>query len=139
MIEKSLIRIYEHTKFVVFAPPEEVVMRVGTRSEKLDSLMLKSAVTTCAFVTAWNPGSKRLPKVVNELRQRDLLAEAQKRNYVFLEGKGIGPDGSWEPEASILILGISREIATDLGRQFGQNAIVFANRKEPVELVLCAE
>jgi hypothetical protein len=42
------------------------------------------------------------------------------------------------PESSILIIGISREAAAELGRLFGQIAIVFVERGETVELLFCS-
>jgi Protein of unknown function (DUF3293) len=42
----------------------------------------------------------------------------------------VGTDGSWAPEPSILVLGISFESACGLGRKYGQNAIVTARVDE---------
>ena len=46
-------------------------------------------------------------------------------------------DPAWPAEASFLILGISREAAVLLGRQFGQNAIVCGMLGQAAELVDC--
>jgi hypothetical protein len=52
-------------------------------------------------------------------------------------GEGIGVDGTWPPERSILVLGIEREAAVQLGGRFGQVAIVFGEAGGPATLVLC--
>ena len=44
--------------------------------------------------------------------------------------------GIWPPEKSLLILGIDREEARELGSQFGQNAIIFGERGGSPELLM---
>jgi hypothetical protein len=51
----------------------------------------------------------------------------------------VGEDGEWPPENNILIMGISRAATVDMGKLFGQIAVVFARRGKPVELLLCGE
>jgi len=43
---------------------------------------------------------------------------------------------TWEPEKSLLIFGISRTRAIELGNKFEQNAIVVGKKSLPAELVL---
>lgn len=101
--------------------------------------MAKSGAQSCAFITASNPGSKRLSEARNQGRWNNLVKEILKRGYAFLEGKGMARDPGWMPEASMLILGIDRRNAVELGRCFEQIAIVFAERGQAVELVLCEQ
>jgi hypothetical protein len=51
----------------------------------------------------------------------------------------VGHDQEWPPEASIFIIGIPIGAALELGKLFGQLAIVFAERGQAVELLLCRE
>ena len=88
----------------------------------------------CGLITAWNPGSQRLTRTVNEQRQRDLIAEAQKRGYKVLPGRGVGTDPDWIPEQSIFIIGISGPDAEELGADFGQLAIIVKLIGEPVQI-----
>lgn len=115
------------------------MLRVGKSNAKLDNLLVKSGALSCAFITACNPGSKRLSDADNKARQSALIGEAGRRGYRLLHGQGVAQDARWPPEASILIIGISRETAKELGRVFGQIAIVFASRGRAVELLLCDE
>jgi hypothetical protein len=52
-------------------------------------------------------------------------------------GEGIGDDGVWPPERSVLVLGIEREAALQLGRRFGQRAIVCGDLGGLATLALC--
>ena len=81
-------------------------------------------------MTAWNPHSAPTSQEVNHLAQRSLLAELAQQAWSLLRGTGVGPDGHWPPEPSVLILGISRAQASALGRSYGQNAIVVATSSD---------
>jgi hypothetical protein len=54
----------------------------------------------------------------------------------YFPGEGQGEDPSWLAEASFLVLGLGREEASDLGRKYGQNAIVWVGSDGVPELVL---
>lgn len=138
MIDPAFFDAYVATRFVVWAPAGEIVLRIGERTRGLDELMTKHGALGCAFITACNPGSVKLPDAENQVRRTELVGMVRKSGYVYFEGLGVGQDAAWPPEASILILGISRESAKRLGTQFGQLAIVFAELDRSVELVFCA-
>jgi hypothetical protein len=76
-------------------------------------------------VTAYNPGSVALGESENAQRQLLLEQAARDAGFAFFRGEGVGDDGQWPPEPSLLILGITRAQAVDLGRRFGQRAIVY--------------
>ena len=52
-------------------------------------------------------------------------------------GEGIGDDGTWPPERSLLVLGIDHAGAVQLGHRFGQRAIVWGELGGLAALVLC--
>jgi hypothetical protein len=139
MIDPDLLRAFQETKFIVCTPQMEIVLRVMERCSQLDQLMIASDAASCAFITAWNPCSVRLLETVNHAKQNQLIQEVQNRGFAFLHGRGVGEGSGWAPEPSILIIGIAREAAKELGRLFGQIAIVFAERGKTVELVSCRE
>ncbi len=46
-------------------------------------------------VTAWNPGSQRLPDAVNTARDAVLQAEIQALGCHYVRARGRSPDGQW--------------------------------------------
>lgn len=54
-------------------------------------------------------------------------------------GEGIGDDGQWAPELSLLVLGIDRNDARRLGRQYGQLAVIYGELNREAELLMCGE
>lgn len=108
-------------------------LRVGERSEELDRLLAERGLTEWAYLTAHNPGSVPLSAAKNRARQAALLARLAGRPIIL--GEAIAPDGDWEPEPSVLVLGLARDEAIEIARAFGQNAILAGGRSEPVQLV----
>ena len=137
MIDPDLLSAFLSTQFIICAPRGEIVLRVGERNPKLDDLLTTFGAMSCAFVTAWNPGSVRLTDSENAAQQSALITEVRARGHSLLYGRGAGERGPWPPEDSILIIGISRTAATEIGALFKQIAIVFAERHQAVELLLC--
>jgi hypothetical protein len=74
----------------------------------------------------------------NQRRHEQLNAEIARRGLIYFAGRGIGSEGNWPPEESLLVLGISEQEAIKLGRDFGQNAVVCGRRGEPARLLSCA-
>jgi hypothetical protein len=125
---------YRASTYVADTPAGRLGIRVGQASEPLDRLLDDRGVTSWAYVTAYNPGSQRLPPEANAARQRQ-LEEAVRVAYATYRGEGVGDDGRWPPEPSLLILGIDEPAAAALGRRFGQAAIVCGSRGEAARLV----
>ncbi len=89
------------------------------------------------FLTAWNPRSE--PKSESENRAKQLELEALLRNEGVrcVPALGWDPLQEWADEECILALGLQRERALELGRQYGQNAILVGIGEGIVELVKC--
>lgn len=137
MIDPALLRAYQQTEFIVSTPDGEITLQVGQPNPELDHLLNDYGATSCAFITAWNPSSVKLAQDENTRRQNDLVAEVRRRGYALLAGRGVGHDGKWPPEDSILIVGASRTEAAEIGRLFGQLCVVYAERGLSVELLFC--
>ena len=133
----DLWHAYEQTKFHVHGCKPQLCIRIGSHHEQLDEMLHDHRCDTWSYITASNPASELLSDVQNAGRNRDLEALLKSQNLVFCRGEGIGSDPTWPAETSFLILGISREAAMQLGRQFGQNAIVCGSLGHPAELVDC--
>ena len=135
--KSTLWRAYEQTQFYVRECTPELCIRIGSHHEQLDEILLEHRCDVWSYITASNPASELLSDEQNAGRNRELEALLKSQGLVFYRGEGIGTDPEWPAEASFLILGISREDALQLGRQFRQNAIVCGKRGHPAELVDC--
>ena len=89
-------------------------------------------------MTAHNPGSVPLTAEENGARHTQLEADVRARGYEAFAGEGVGDDGAWPAEASLLILGIARDEATALGHAHAQRAVVWGGVGEPALLLICS-
>ena len=134
---EALFEAYRCTSFCADTPAGRLRIRVGERSGALDALLAAHAVRTWAYITAWNPGSVALSESENRSRQQALESELGARGLPVFRGEGIGDDGRWSPEPSVLVLGLSEADGRALGARFGQIAIVAGELQGPARLVAC--
>lgn len=80
----------------------------------------------------------RLTDEENARRQSALADAVSRLALPAFEGEGVGDDRRWPSEPSLLVVGITKEAALDLGRRFGQAAIVFGERGGTAELLDCS-
>ena len=126
---------YLRTTYRVTGVTPAIDIRIGELCPPLDALLDKHAVRSWVFITAWNPGSKKLAAGENQRRQAALEAEVQQGGTVFYRGAGVPDEKDWVPEESILIVGINSEDAVKLGKKYAQAAIVTGERSAPAELI----
>lgn len=131
----SLRDHYLRTTYRVTEVDPAIDIRIGQPSPQLDALLDKHAARCWAFITAWNPGSKKLDAIENQRRQAALEAEVKQGGYVFYRGAGVPDEKGWEQEESLLIVGVEREIAVKLGKKYGQAAIVIGKVGALAELI----
>jgi hypothetical protein len=135
MVSPHLLEVYRSTLFVIEAPDRDMTLLVGEDNLAVGELLESYGVRTCALVTAWNPHSKKLEAYDNQRRQNELVEKVNKLGHPVLPGRGVGKDPTWPPEQSILIIGIRRDDAIQLGRAFEQLAIIFKQIDQVTELV----
>jgi len=135
--KSTLWHAYEQTQFYVRECTPELCIRIGSHHERLDEMLHKHQCDAWSYITASNPATELLCDEKNASRNQELESLLQTRGVVFYRGEGVGSAPEWPAEASFLILGISRDAAMHLGRQFDQNAIVCGKRGETAELVDC--
>lgn len=104
----------------------------------LDTLLTARGLRHWAYVTAHNPGSVQLTADENRTRHTHLEVDVRARGYEVFPGEGVGDDGEWPPETSLLILGMPRAEATALGHAHGQRAVVWGGVGEPALLLICS-
>lgn len=137
-MNQNLIQAYKSTNYRVLTEPE-FSFRVGEPSATLDDVLRSHGVTSASFITAWNPFSKELELKDNRLRNQALVKRANALGLALVDGFGAWPDDPYKGEESYLLIGVSREDAVALAKEFEQNAIVFAKLGNPVELVITVD
>jgi hypothetical protein len=137
MTDDALLAAYRRTRFCADTAQGRIVIRVGESHPELDAVLRATGSEAWAYVTAFNPGSVRLSDAKNDTRQGALENALRRLGHPMFQGEGIGDDGTWPPERSVLVLGIEREVAVQLGRAFGQRAIVCGELGGLATLALC--
>lgn len=131
-LDEALQRAYQSTEYRV--PEEGLVLRVGVKCPEVAALHEKRGVSSSAFITAWNPQSKKLDGAANQRRNTLLASDLKALGLPFIDAEGVGADG-WR-ELSYLVLGATGEQAQALGYTYGQNAFVFVDSSGVPELVM---
>lgn len=129
------IQAFLDTNFVIFNT--DISIKIGQNSKPLDKLLEQHQQTNWAFITAWNPYCEVLSNIENTERMERLKGKVT--NYVTFEGEGIGNDKNWTPERSLLILGIDKVEAINIGNEFGQYAIVVGLINKIAEFVVLVD
>ncbi|MBY4728612.1 DUF3293 domain-containing protein [Burkholderia sp. AU33647] len=112
-----------------------MTLRVGQRSKALAALHEAAGVKSSAFLTAWNPYSRKCDDETNAERQKKLTNELTALGLPYFDGVGRHPSSDWA-EPSLLVSGISVEAAKRLGMQYEQNAIIWCGADAVPMLVL---
>jgi hypothetical protein len=135
-VEPELLQAYERAHYVVFGEPE-LVIRIGELNPDLDDLIEADGGASAAFITAANPFGEPQDPWENALAMA-ALSQVLDGKYPSYSGEGRDPKGEWNAEPSLLVIGITRSEAEDLGRRYDQNAIVFIEKGRVPELVVLA-
>lgn len=133
----TLQHAYATTRYRYALPGRRMItLCVDVRTPALARLQARFRRSGSACITAWNPRSATLPRKRNQAAQARLVHLLRKIPGVHpYFGEGIGVDGRWR-EASVLALGLSRTAALRLARRFNQNAILIADKRGLVRLVM---
>lgn len=132
----TLLAAYRAARYEVSGATPPFVLRVDEPSAALAQCHEHHGVRCSAFLTAWNPGSRPVAAGVNAAAQAALEERLRAAGHRLLAGRGVDRAGRWPPEASVLALGLEREAARLLGREFGQAGLVWAGADAVPRLVL---
>jgi Protein of unknown function (DUF3293) len=138
-LSPELLTAYKNADYVVFGHQRgapELVLRIGRVNADLEELLAHHEAGTAAFVTACNPRGEKKSYEENEIAAAALRASPALIGYAWFKGEGRDPEASWPSEPSLLIVGIARKEAEQLGEALSQNAIVFIEKGGKPELVL---
>lgn len=131
----DLDALYRQARYVVDDDDVSFTIRIGDSNDGLKELLAERGTSAWAYLTACNPNSQPLSDEENEVRQAEFIERLIADGYTYLRGYGTGDD--WDPEPSLLVLAIGRDAAVGLGREFGQNAILWGESDGVPELVWC--
>jgi hypothetical protein len=120
-----LSRAYRHTRYSVAG----FDLAIGRRSGALDGVLAGLGVRDAVLITAWNPRSRRMPKLWNERMMAALRHRLGSTPALpaYNEWRG------WAEE-QLLVIGDRRRLAV-LGRCFRQAALVGLRRGQGVRLL----
>ncbi|MFN7942404.1 MAG: DUF3293 domain-containing protein [Thermoanaerobaculia bacterium] len=136
----ALAAAYRRTLYRVDAADGAFVLRVGELHPELDARLAAAGRRSWAWLTAVNPGSRRLPAAENLRRMDDLERRILAAGLSPIPGRAVArPSGSFPDEPSFLVPGATRRQASRWGRAFGQSAILAGHRGGRVELVELGE
>ena len=130
-LDPELLAAYLETDYFISDDPP-LLMNIGKQNGDLQILLASFGVDQAAFITAWNPRSRKLSGDENDDRQSALLLEIEQLRHNYLVAYGERAD--WR-EYSYFVMGISKENASDLAQQFEQNAYVWIDDRGIPELV----
>lgn len=139
-VSSELLKAYRETHYVVFYHNKSMTLQVDVFSSALQNLQHQYAVTTSAFLTAFNPYSQICNAAKNLAANRYLESVLQKNAFPYLKGYGAYPvNTDWLPEESFLIMGVSLSYIRQLAQQFRQNAFLWSEEDAVPRLMFCRE
>lgn len=132
----KLISSYLATQYQVWINASLVTLRIGCQSTLLAALLRTTGNHCAVYVTACNPESQITPPEENQAAMAGLYEKLTCYSNHIYRGASIDPSGKWPAEESLLALGIDLPAAKSIGRQLGQNAIVWMDSAAIPRLVL---
>jgi len=130
------VRAYRATNYRIGHTTQDIVLAPGLRSDRLAELFASKSVTCGAFLTAFNPPGTQKSDTENDQAHAELTKTLARLGLESIEGSGSEVDTQWPAEKSLFSLGLNREDAIAIGRQYDQDAIVWVGDSAVPELVL---
>lgn len=135
----ELLVAYHAAHYQVQYPQGAFTLRTNSPSSELATLLRETGHTCAAFITACNPYSWPLSEAENAQAQQELAGELAQHGYAVIPAIGLDPAGEWQGEESFLVPGLTLDSAKALGKQFAQNAILWADAETAIpQLVVLA-
>ena len=134
-INAQLLDSYQSANYHVDASPS-FILKIGQYSPELHQIYEASHKKEATFITAFNPASVELSNEENKERNELLEQDIQMLHFDYIHGEGKCDENEWSGEESFLVFGMKQEVAIQLGKKFGQNAIVWIGENAIPELLL---
>lgn len=124
---------YRATEYRVPLPAlDDLVLRVDRQDATADRKLrdLCGVRTHWAVLTPCNPVSQMLDDATNARRLRECEAALAQRGLRYCLARNHDPQGEWPDEPGFLLCDPPAGAAEELGREFGQNAILLGTLSE---------
>lgn len=128
MTHARLTRAYRATSYQA----RGAVAQIGRRSPAIDALLEELGSPQGAFITGWNPHSRRHPDGRNQRWMRALQERLRRLPHALGQG---GWRRWWEEHA---LVGADPRRCAVLAGVFRQSAMVVVRRRQPARLVIWA-
>ena len=135
-IHPDKVRAYLATDYRLGHTPEDIVLTIGKRSERLSALFAGNAVTCGAFLTAYNPQCAVHHDAANDQAHAQLASKLNDLGLKAIEGSGSEEGTEWPAEKSYFAFGLALEPAKAIGTHFDQDAIVWVGPGAVPQLIL---
>jgi hypothetical protein len=124
----ELLRAYAATTYRIFLPDGAADLRLDQASEPLCYWLEKTGLRSFAILTAHNPASVLFTAIENAQFQLALRADLQVGEHRVFGGENLADEAGWPPEESCCVFDLPLSAAAELGRKYGQNAILFGGQ-----------
>lgn len=116
---------YLATTYQVFLPGGKVDVQIDQPNDALARWLTERHVSRWVILTAQNPASEQISPENNAERQSQLECLLLERGFETYVCENVPDNKDWPIEESCFVPGLTREDGVALGRQFGQNAILY--------------
>lgn len=130
-MDAKFVQAYTQAQYRIHEP--NILFGVGLISKELSQHLVKIKCTCFAFITAYNPYSKVLS--VEENKERNGLLLVDLNEYMTIPWAWGDRSGEREPEDSFLVCNIFKDQIIQLAQKYEQNAILYRDGGESVEII----
>lgn len=134
-MHRQMETAFRKAHYRIYAPPDELTLRVGLPSPALASLLRNAGVQCAAVLTAFNPGARRSPALRNRRSHQQLRALLRQLGYTVLAGRNEDPRRRWPVEPSWLVPGLPLATARSIAARYGQAALVWTDASGTPQLI----
>ena len=127
------------TTYWVDLPNRSIQFELEKNNAELDGLLKMHGQRQWAFLTAYNPHAQPNDALENQQHLKQLIEDVQQQGLTFLPGRDVSDDKNLAPEACLLIFGISADRAQQLGKRYGQAAVIVGELDHPARLLYAEE
>lgn len=110
----------------------------GVQPPEFQDFLQQNGWQSYAFITAWNPFSAQQLSLVENRKAHQYLIKVLNTNHLtFLPALAIDPTETWPTEEGVFLFDVSLKEMIELGRQFGQNAVLYGAAHGIPEILWC--